>query len=261
MSVSESAPAITLADDIIDIILSNLPYSTIYKLSLAGNAKYHSYLLSQGKELILCLEGWMHPAAEYNPISKDFDFTNLDLIIKHLWNMIICLKSVWVIEYSNSTSSTQSNMSISRNMLIDVYGYITMECDYPESYHDMTDDIWECIIITYLDSEYDETGNGWLGGYKKWKYICRAIENYPKQHELDTLAKQKHALTILILTYIEYKEEIMAMYENEYQRIDTDEKFYNELKSLIAVVSKNGHLGAEMISRQFVQDTFYFMNQ
>ena len=240
--------SITLSNDIIDRIVSKLSYPTIYSLYLEGNAICHNYLLTQGKKTITLLEECIHPDSGYYPIEDDFDFTNLDKIIKKIWNIIICLSTVF-------------NPNLPANMLSDACAFILMEYDLPESYSNMVDDIWDSIIVRYLDSEYDETTNSWLEGYKKWKYICCAIDEYPHIHALHTAAKQKHALAILIMTYREHKDEIMHMYEHEYEQIDTDKKYYNELKSLIRVVSGNGHLGVEMVPNQFVKDTFYFMSR
>jgi hypothetical protein len=53
----------------------------------------------------------------------------------------------------------------------------------------------------------------------------------------------------------------MNMYADERERIDTNEKYYGELRTLIATVSENGHLGTSMISSEFVKDTFYFMSE
>jgi hypothetical protein len=240
---SEITRSIALSDNIIDIIMPKLSYPTIYNLYLKGNAIYHNYLLKQGQKIITILEEWIHPAAGYTPISADFEFTNLDKIIKHIWNMIICLSS-----------------NLPANILYDACNFITMECDVPESYDVMIDDMWDFIIVRYLDSEYDVTTNSWLGGYKRWKYICNAIDEYSETHLLDTPAKQKYALVILIMKYIEHKDEIMHMYEDELEQIDTDEKYYNVLQSMIMVVSGNRHLCTEMIPQQFIIDTFYFMS-
>jgi len=248
-SASISAPinSSALSDDIIELIMSELPYSTIYNLHLEGNTIYTSYLLEEGKRIISLLEDWIHPCADYQSTKTNLNFTNLDVVIKHIWNMLICLSSV-------------SHPDMSNNMLFDACAFITMECNYPDTYDDMCSDMLEFIIIKYLDTEYDLSME-WLGGYKKWKYICSAINVYPKIHELDTLPKQKYALSILIMTYLEHKDEIMHLYDNEYEKINTDEKYYKVLTSLIAVVSGNGHLDAELISSQFVKDTFYFMSE
>ena len=239
-----------LPDEIISLILQKMSYSTIYRLYLEGNATCHNYLLKQGKKTIDLLEQWIHPDAGYCPIETDFAFTNLELITKHIWNMLICVSST-------------ADSDIPLQLLRDAHYFITMECDIPDSYDDMYSDIWEFIIIKYLDSEYDEITNSWLGDYKKWKYIFQAIKDYPERHGLNTLAKQKYALAILIMAYIEHKDEIMHLYDDdddEFEKIDTDEKYYYELKSLIATVSGNSHLATEMVSGQFVRDTFYVMS-
>lgn len=244
-SICVPTNSLSLSDDIMDLIISELSYPTIYKLHLEGQIIYTKYLLDNGKRIISLLEDWIHPDSGYYPITKDFDFKNLDLIIKHIWNMLICLSSI-------------SHPDIPENLLRNACGFITMECECPNTYDDMCTDMWEFIILKYLDSEYDSSMD-WLGGYNSCKYICSAIEKYPVIHELNTLAKQKHALSILIMTYLEYKDEVMHLYDSEYEKIDTNKKYYEELKSLIAVVSGNAHLCVEMVSRQFIKDTFYFM--
>lgn len=236
--------------NIIALILQKISYTTIYKLHLEGNKVLTRHLVKEGKKIITLLENLIHPDAGYSPISADFDFTNLDLITKHIWNMLICV-----------SSNTDSDMI--QQLLYHACAFISMECDAPDSYYNMCSDIWEFIIIKYLDSEYDEITNSLLGDYKKWKYIFRAIKDYPGIHGLNTLAKQKYALSILIMTYLQHKDEIMHLYDDDYyesEKIDTNEKYYYELKSLIATVSGNRHLDAEMVSRQFVKDTFYFMS-
>lgn len=246
--ITTSTNSSALSDDIIRLIMLELSYPTIYKLHLEGNTIYTKYLLDEGKRIITLLDDWIHPDSGYYPITEDFDFGNLELVIKHIWNMLICLSSV-------------SHPDAPDYMLGEAHNackFITMECECPNTYDDMCADMWKFIILKYLDSEYDSSME-WLGGYRKWKYICGAIHDYPEIHELDTLPKQKYALSILIMTYLENKDEIMHLYENEYEKIDTNEKYYRVLTSLIAVVSKNGHLGAEMVSKQFVKNTFYFM--
>jgi hypothetical protein len=245
-STATSTNALELSNDINELIISKMHYSTIYRFHLEGNVIFTRHLLKEGKSLITHLENLIHPDAGYSPIGADFDFTNLDLITKHIWNMLICV------------SNTNSDMH--QHLLYHVCGFISMECDAPDLYNAMFSDIWESIILLYLDSEYDSTMES-LGGYKKWKYIFRAIERYTSTHGLDTLAKQKYALSILIMTYLEYKDTIMNMYEDEYKQIDTNEKYYDELRNLVAVVSGNGHLGTSMISREFVNETFYFMSE
>lgn len=248
MTTPDSTPAIAPAvpDEINELTISKMSYPLIYRLHIEGNIIATHYLLKSGKIIITLLENLIHPDAGYCPIGTDFNFTNLDLITKQMWNMIICV-----------SSSTDSDMN--RQLLYHVCAFISMECDIPDSYYNMCSDIWEFIILQYLDSEYD-SNLGCLGGYKKWKYILRAIEEYPAKHGLDTLAKQKYALSILIMTYLDHKDPIMHMYDNEYERIDTNKKYYRELKALITSVSKNAHLDAEMISSQFIKDIFYFMN-
>jgi len=245
-AISTSNNEAELPIEIIELIISKMHYPSIYRFHLEGNKVLTGHLLKEGKTIITLLENLIHPDAGYSPIGADFDFTNLDLITKQIWNMLICV-----------SSNTDSDMH--QQLLYHACAFITMECDTPDSYDEMCSDIWETIIVRYLDSEYDSTME-WLGGYKKWKYIFRAIEEYTSVHGLDTLAKQKYALSILIMTYLKYKDTIMNMYEDEHERIDTNEKYYAELTNLVAVVSGNGHLGTSMVSTEFVKETFYFMS-
>jgi hypothetical protein len=235
-----------LPDEIISLILSKMSYATIYRLHLEGNTIYTNYLLDDGKRIISLLEEWIHPDAGYRPIGADFDFTNLELITKQIWNMLTCVSST-------------ADSDIPLQLLYDANDFITMECDVPDSFKNMCSDIWKVIIKEYLDAEYNP-GMEWFGGNVKWKYIYRNIEEYPAVHGLDTLAKQKYALSILIMTYLNYKNKIMHLY-GAYDVLDTNEKYYLGLKSLIVGVSSNSSLDMVLIPRQFVKDTFYFMSE
>lgn len=247
-STSTSTNATELPNELIEIIISKMHYPIIYKFHLEGNTVLTCHLLKEGKRIITLLENIIHSDAGYSPIGDDFDFTNLDVITKQIWNMLICV-------------SPNADSDMHQQLLYNACAFITMECDVPHSYDGMCSDIWEFIIVRYLDSEYAETTNGWIRGYKEWKYISRAIEEYSVIYGLNTLAKQKYGISILITTYLKYKDTIMNMYEDEYARIDTNEKYYGELKSLIATVSGNAHLGVSMVCSRFVKDTFYFMSE
>jgi hypothetical protein len=238
-----STMAITLPADIMDLIISKMSYPSFYKLHLSGNSAITTYLLKNGRKIITLLEPYMNSDSDYSPIGDDFDFTNLDVIIKQIWNMIICISSL---------------SNINNELLSETFAFITMECEEPDSVYDIYSDIWETIIIEYLDSEYSSHMN-WLGGYKRLKYICRAISKYSSTHNITTLNEEKYTLSILIKTYLGYKEEIMQMYSHEEEKIDTNQKYYKELRNLIATVSHNGDLATSLVSKEFVKKTFYFM--
>jgi len=244
-SASASAIAPQLPIEIVDLIISKLPYPTIYKLFLKGNSIATRLLLKEGKRIITLLENLIHPEAEYSPIGDDFDFTNLDLITKQIWNMLICV-------------SLNADSNLHHQVVYDACAFISMECDIPDSYDNMCSGIWESIIMKYLESEYASYME-MLGGYGRWSDIYSSIKEFPVAHGLDTLAKQKYALSILIMTYLKCKDTIMNMYEDEYERIDTHEKYYDELRNLIATVS--GYFDVIIISREFVKKTFYFMSE
>ncbi len=278
---------VKLPDDIIQLIKTKLPFTTIYKFHLEGDINATQHLLKEGKKIIIQLDNLIHPDSGYplidylsfktndsgmeyslktsisgaihisgvenqnrlkdTPIATDFDFNNLENITKHIWNMLICVKAQTadIYKYNQLIKSASA--------------FLTMESETPELYDTICDDIWKCLILEYLDPKYNSSFE-WLGGYKKWKYICRAIDNFPTRYKINTLTQQKYALTILIITYLEHKDEIMHMYANEPESIDTDKKYYEELTSLIKTISGNGHLAASIICNQFVKNTFYFMS-
>ena len=246
--MADSASAATIAHrlpvEIIQLIISKLPYPTIYRLVLEGNAIATRYLRYEGKRIITRLEKLIHPESGYTPIRDDFDFTNLDLIIKQIWNMLICISII-------ADSDTH------QQVLYNACAFISMECDAPDSYDNMCSCIWDSIIEQYLDSEYASYMD-MLGAYARFKYIDRAIEAFPAIHKLDTLATQKYALSILIMTYLKHKDVIMNMYNDENERIDTNKKYYDELRKLIVTVS--GSFDVTIISKKFVKDIFYFIS-
>jgi hypothetical protein len=237
-----------LHNEVIDLIISKLSYHNIYKLHLSGYTNATYYLLLEGKKIITQLETLIHPDSGYFPISSDFNFNNLETITKHIWNLLICVKP-----------QTEDSKIYKYNQLMkSVSAFLTMECEAPGSYDTICNDIFEYLIVEYLDSEYC-IALEWLGEYTKWKYIFNAIDDFPIVYKLDTLSQQKYGLSILILTYLEHKDEIMHMYDNQSKSIDTDTKYYEMLVSLIKTVSGNGFLAATIISNQFVKNTFYFM--
>jgi hypothetical protein len=237
---------LSLPNEIIELIIKKLSYPTNYKLHLECNLAATTYLLNNGKRIISQLGNYINPNSKYYPIPDDFDFTNLEKITQHIWNMLIYIEPI-------------SDSDKYKQLMLDVCSFLTMESPAPDSYNDMRDNIWEEIIVQYLDSEYDSTLD-FLGEYKTWNYIFIAIEEYAVNHGLDSIDKQKHALVLLIMTFLDLKHEIMHMYDGEVERIDTDKKYYEEFKRLIKTISRNGHLDTEMISDEFVKNTFYFMH-
>lgn len=230
-------------------IMKNMSYIHIYKLTLEGDKDIMQFLLNEGNRFITKLQEYISPDSDYSELSENIDYSDLNEIQRVLWNMIICVDPI----------DDNSNDSGIINLIYDVCWFLTMETEKPESFSGMYADIWERIIVEYLDSEYDSNTAAY-GGYKGWKYIFRAIEKYPKEHDLETLGKQKYCLALLITTYLEQKDTIMTMYSHEYNKIDTNQKYYDELRCLICTVSRNGHLEIGMIDSQFVKETFNFID-
>ena len=236
-----------LPAEIIDIIMSRLPYHVIYNLHLAGDTSATRILLLEGQKIISLLERWINPDTKYIFTSArsasvvfNVDFTNLEAIIRHIWNLLICVEIS-----SPDTIDRPAHLDLFQN----AYDFITMEGAVPESYDAMCDDIWDVIISEYLESH-----ESLQGGYLSRKCIYRAIEAYPHTHGLDTLAKQKYALAILIKVYLAHKNDIINRYE-------TKAEYYEELVYLIQTISGNGALGVQMVSKEFVAETFYFMKE
>ncbi len=203
-------------------------------------------LLEDGKQMLIELEKyWIHPDAGYIPIPDytKFDFGSLEAISRQLWNAIICV---------DGTLNADDDFA---DLKYNVLSFLTMECPPPPSNNAMCEDMWQQIILLALDTDYDP-GMDWLGGYKKLKYIQRAIKRFPTDHGLDNLAKQKYALAILIETFYTWKDEIMHLYPGE---IDTPEKYYRELKGLISQVSGNGYENNLIVHPLFTLNTFDFM--
>lgn len=239
----------SLPDELNRLIIGKMPYYSAYKLmeNESNREMVMKKLLKDGKEMLIELEThWIHPESGYIPIPDyaTFDFSSLDAITRQLWNAIICVDGQLNSDYDLT------------DLLDDVQGFLTMECPPPPSYDAMRNNMWQNIILLALDTEY-HPGMDWLGR-KKYKYIQRAIEEYPSVHELDTLAKQKYALGILIQTFIERKEEIMHMYPGH---VNTHQKFYNELVDLICQASDNGYEENLIVHPLFARNTFNFMKR
>lgn len=221
-------------------------------------------LIKRVKDVIWQVSDYVHPDACYSGI-PDLNDCNLDTALIALWNIVLCMDVSFpdpvhenaVHDGETEVNDNFDNDPVALDVLSLVCEMLTMESELPASYDEMNEDILRCIIYEYLDSEYDDA-RFWLGGYKAWKYIFKAIEHYPKIHDLDTIEKQKHCLVILIYQYLTHKNEIIEHYRNESTPIDSDALYFSELCTLIAVISGNGHLGTRMIDRDYFKNIFDF---
>lgn len=236
------------------LIVRNMSFPDAYQLMHHPQLTEHQRdivretLIDDGKRMLEQLEEyWIHPESKYKPNQEPSKCISLESITRQLWNAIICIDKELIPGQETQITELEN----------DVLAYLTMECPPPSSYDDMCDVMWQRIILLSLDTDYD-SGMDWLGSYKKLKYIYRAIEKFPTIYGLDTLAKQKYALTILIKTFHSWRYEIMNLYPGE---IDIPIIFYRELQCLVARVSLNGDIGTHLIEQQFVKDTFDFIKK
>jgi hypothetical protein len=275
---------VLLAPELLGLVASYLTPREHYIIA-KGTKEFLPSLIARVMNVIKQLGRYVHPDSGYEGLPDlpdltdltdltDLNYCNLADALRALWNIVIHVDISIPCDNFNSDddpsehiqldyyyvdSIRKNNDLVALELLQTTFAILTMESDRPSSYDAMNQDILENIIFNYLDSEYDDY-RFWLGGYKCWKYIYKAIDCYSNVHNLDTIEKQKHCLAILIFQYITHKNNIIFRYRNESRLIAYDAIYFSELCNLIATVSGKGNLGTRMIDGNYFSTIFDFFN-